>query len=273
MNARQWGRGDTRRLATRDFPAAVLALVDERQGGRVCVQCRELGVETPADEPLQIDHIQPLSAGGDNHHLNLRWLCRAHNCGRGARKEAARKPKWARGRGTEPAGLLVLMRGIPGSGKSTYAAKHYPGALVLSTDRFFVRPDGSYRFDRTRLGEAHEACLRQYQTALANGATPIVVDKCNLTWRAIEPYVEAARRAKYEIRVVTLLADPMACWRRNTHRVPQEKVLELARILNEVRLPAWLPSKTVRTDPADDGPAVANSRTHPFRHWPTRRRL
>lgn len=274
MNPRQWGRGDSRRLATRDIPPAVLALVDERQGGRYCVMCRELGVETPPDEPLQIDHLQPLSAGGDNHHLNLRWLCRAHNCGRGARKaEAPRPPKWARSRDAEPAGLLVLLRGIPGAGKSTYAAQRYPNALVLSTDRFFLRPDGSYRFDRTRLGEAHEACLRQYHAALAAGQTPIVVDKCNLTWRAVEPYAVAARKAGYEIRVVTFLADPDACWRRNTHRVPREKVHELARIMSEVRLPAWLPSETIRTDADDDGPSVANHRAHPFRHWPTRRDL
>ena len=273
MNPRQWGRGDRRRLTTRDFPPGVLALVDERQGGRFCVSCRELGVETPADEPLQIDHIQPLSAGGDNHHLNLRWLCRAHNLGRGARQEEApRPPKWARARKEEPKGLLVLLRGIPGAGKSTYAAKCHPGALVLDTDRFFRRPDGSYRFDAARLSDAHEACLQQFHVALAQGRTPIVVDKCNLTWKAVEPYAVAARRARYEIQVVTLLADPDTCWRRNAHRVPREKVLELARILDEVRLPAWLPSKTIRTDP-EDGPDVANTRTHPFRHWPTRRSL
>ena len=272
MNPRQWGRGDHRRLATRDFPPKVLALVDERQGGRHCAKCRELGVEPPPDQPLQIDHIQPLSEGGDNHHLNLRWLCRAHNCGRGARKEAGRPrtPKWARARDEEPAGLLVLMRGIPGAGKSTYTAKHFPNALVLGTDRCFRRPDGSYRFDAARLPDAHEACLQQFQVALAAGRTPIVVDKCNLTWKAIEPYALAARRARYELRVITLVADPLACWRRNAHRVPREKVLELAKILNEVRLPAWIPSKTVRTDP-EDNPAVINSRNHPFRHYPTRR--
>ena len=48
-----------------------------------------------------------------------------------------------------------------------------------------------------------------------------------------------------------------------------DRVHELARILNQVRLPAWLPSKTIRTDP-EDGPSVTNPRTHPFRHWPTR---
>lgn len=96
---RQWGRGDTRRLSTRDYPRGVLALVVERQGGRFCVECRLLGIETPDSEPLQVDHKQPLSKGGDNHHLNLQWACRAHNCGRAARSLGApRKPKWARKR-------------------------------------------------------------------------------------------------------------------------------------------------------------------------------
>lgn len=102
MNPRQWGRGNRRRLATRDIPPAVLALVDERQGGRFCVECRALGIETPEGEPLQIDHKQPLGRGGDNHHLNLQWTCRAHNCARGARRQARpRRPTWARRRRRE----------------------------------------------------------------------------------------------------------------------------------------------------------------------------
>ncbi len=99
MNPRQWGRGDRRRRATRDIPLAVLALVDARQGGRFCVECRALGIVTPDDVPLQIDHKQPLSAGGDNHHLNLQWTCRSHNTGRGGRRiSAPRRPAWARRR-------------------------------------------------------------------------------------------------------------------------------------------------------------------------------
>ncbi len=102
MSPRQWGKGDRRRLSARDYPPAVLALVDDRQGGRFCVECRALGIVTPADEPLQIDHKQPLSEGGDNHHLNLQWTCRAHNCGRGARPIGApRRPTWARRRPRE----------------------------------------------------------------------------------------------------------------------------------------------------------------------------
>ena len=95
--ALSWGRGDTRRIATRDIPAEVLALVDERLGGRYCVECRALGLTPPASEPLEADHLQPLATGGDNHHTNLTWRCRSHNRGRGARSALApaREPRGA----------------------------------------------------------------------------------------------------------------------------------------------------------------------------------
>lgn len=98
-----WGRGDTRRVATRDFPVAVVALVDERQGGRYCVECRELELVTPDDVPLELDHLQALSRGGDNNHLNLRWACRSHNRARRERPVGgpARRPRWARRRPAE----------------------------------------------------------------------------------------------------------------------------------------------------------------------------
>ncbi len=98
--ALRWGRGDKRRIATRDFPAEVLALVDQRLGGRYCVECRALEIETPADVPLELDHLQPLSLDGDNGHLNLTWRCRSHNRGRGNRPAGAppRRPKWERRR-------------------------------------------------------------------------------------------------------------------------------------------------------------------------------
>ncbi len=95
--AMAWGRGDTRRVPTRDFPAAVLALVEEREGGRFCGVCRAQGLQTPACEPLEVDHRRPLSKGGTNHHLNLCFLCRAHNRSRCNRFGPLPPPTWARG--------------------------------------------------------------------------------------------------------------------------------------------------------------------------------
>lgn len=78
-----WGRGDTRRLSQRDYPAAVLALVDERQGSRRCAFCGSF-------DQLELDHRQPLSRGGDNHHLNLQWACLPCNRSKGNRRRPKR---------------------------------------------------------------------------------------------------------------------------------------------------------------------------------------
>ena len=96
MNAEQWGRGDSTRIATRDFPAAVVALVEER-AGRGCWWCKRAELETPDDEPLELDHLQPLSQGGDNHHTNLVWSCRGHNRSKRNRVKPHARPPWARG--------------------------------------------------------------------------------------------------------------------------------------------------------------------------------
>lgn len=87
----------SRRVGTSDFPPAVLAAVDRRQGGRYCVACRELRLSTPPGEPLELDHMQPRSKGGSDAPSNLQWLCRAHNRARGNRPGRPREPKWARG--------------------------------------------------------------------------------------------------------------------------------------------------------------------------------
>lgn len=96
MRPENWGRGDTRRIATRDFPYAVKELVDRKWQGRFCVFCRELGLTPPPEEPLVLDHMQPLALGGDNHWTNLRWLCRSHNCARQNVPYWRGYPAWAR---------------------------------------------------------------------------------------------------------------------------------------------------------------------------------
>ncbi len=77
----------------REYPPEVLALVEKRQGGRFCEDCRTLGLVTPPDVPLEVDHRQPLAKGGDSHHLNLRFACKSHNAGRGMRPLELRPPR------------------------------------------------------------------------------------------------------------------------------------------------------------------------------------
>ena len=53
---------------------------------------------------------------------------------------------------------LFLLRGLPGSGKSTLAAQL--GGSLVEEDRYFMQY-GDYKFDASKLKEAHAWCREQ----------------------------------------------------------------------------------------------------------------
>lgn len=116
---------------------------------------------------------------------------------------------------------IYLMRGLPGSGKST-KARSLGVATIVSADDFFMR-NGVYEFDATKLGEAHAMCRLTAKFAMAKGL-PVVVDNTNCSAWEMRPYVEAARAYGYAVAFVEADApwakDPAECARRNAHGVP-----------------------------------------------------
>lgn len=84
---------------------------------------------------------------------------------------------------------LVLIRGLPGSGKTTMAQDYLnQGYLHVEADQFFM-VDGEYRFDVEKLKEAHEWCLSQTCEALAAGEF-VCVANVFATTEDIRPYTE-----------------------------------------------------------------------------------
>ena len=88
---------------------------------------------------------------------------------------------------------LILVRGVPGSGKSTFAAKIFPGTFHVENDMFHVK-DGEYRFDFNRQKDAVLWCMDMCETALRNGMD-VVVSNTFTKRRYIMAYVKLA--AKY----------------------------------------------------------------------------
>ena len=59
---------------------------------------------------------------------------------------------------------LYIVRGLPGSGKSTFAeALVGSDFLVCEADKYFI-VDGEYKFDATKLRQAHEWCKNRVET-------------------------------------------------------------------------------------------------------------
>ena len=59
---------------------------------------------------------------------------------------------------------LVLLRGLPGSGKST-AAKLFNKAPHFEADMYFMK-NGNYKFDFNGLKDAHNSCKRKVHKAM-----------------------------------------------------------------------------------------------------------
>lgn len=143
-----------------------------------------------------------------------------------------------------PSGRVILMAGVPGSGKT-----HYVNALgltresVVSADNYFVGSDGVYRFDPTKLGAAHGDCLRGFVGALMKGLETMVVDNTNTTVVEMAPYVALAAAYGYAVEIVRVVCDPAVAAARNTHGVPERAVRAMAerleRTFQEGLPPFW----------------------------------
>ena len=150
---------------------------------------------------------------------------------------------------------MVILRGLPGSGKSTLAeslVKADPWRIVppgptwssgeaLSTDDFFIVDEGEYRFDPTKLAEAHGWNQNRTDNSLLlmrHNDANLVIDNTNIRLWEFRPYVLKADRAGVEVTVIgpdthpQLFApwalDPEECFRRNSHGVPLETIRHMA---------------------------------------------
>lgn len=92
--------------------------------------------------------------------------------------------------------LVVVLRGMPGSGKSTFRAflaayaraKGYD-VRVCSADDFFDGAHG-YRFDPDRLREAHAWCQERFVNAVRDRATVAIIDNTNIRMDEWDVYMQ-----------------------------------------------------------------------------------
>lgn len=76
--------------------------------------------------------------------------------------------------------MLYIIRGLPGSGKSTLAKKL--AVMHFEADMFFVGTDGVYRFDPSRLKDAHEWCFNKVKETIEDGYICAVSNTFSRVW-------------------------------------------------------------------------------------------
>jgi hypothetical protein len=102
---------------------------------------------------------------------------------------------------------LYLLRGLPGSGKSTVAKTF--GGLHVEADQYFME-DGVYKFDVTKLGLAHNYCQSQtrgwmkMESDQLSTDTIVVSNTFTEEWE-MKSYFDMAEEFGY--RVVSLIVE------------------------------------------------------------------
>lgn len=126
--------------------------------------------------------------------------------------------------------MLILVQGLPGSGKSTFARSLALalGAQHLETDMYFLR-GGNYKFDAKRLGQAHAWC--QYQTHLfLEKGLPVIVSNTFTRPFETRPFEKIAEKLGVDFQVfhVDPGLTPEQLHDRCLHNVPLETIKKMA---------------------------------------------
>lgn len=148
---------------------------------------------------------------------------------------------------------VIILRGISGCGKSTFTNKLLDAckgpAHAFSTDDEWETEKG-YKFDVTRLQDAHAGCLRRFMLKLSWGLCPpsnmpkpelLIVDNTNTRAAEAAPYYATAKANTVvtNVKVVTIVCNPVMAWEYNRHHTPAKVIWEQHRRLIIEELPSW----------------------------------
>lgn len=143
--------------------------------------------------------------------------------------------------------IVVILRGIPGSGKSTLGrelqalcGEMQVDCSIFSADFFFETPRG-YVFDVKGLGKAHDSCKDSFSRAIfaslqradsaAKTSRVVIVDNTNTQHWEYESYQAIAAKYGCAVRVLEMkCSDAGTAFRmgqRNSHGVPPGKVVSM----------------------------------------------
>ena len=126
--------------------------------------------------------------------------------------------------------VLLLFRGSPGVGKSTWIRKHDLGDYVLSADQIRLMysapqlcPDGGEEINLTNDKLVWNTLLSILEKRMENGEFT-VIDATNSKTSEMKRYVNLAEKYKYRIYCIDMTDVPInVCKERNEHRFPMYK--------------------------------------------------
>jgi predicted kinase len=123
---------------------------------------------------------------------------------------------------------LFLIRGLPGSGKTTLAAQLSEGGKypIHSVDDYFTdKETGDYKFEFEKNHLAYKNCEEKTRQSMQERISKIFLDNTfTLEWE-MEPYFKMASEFGYTVFVMTVENRHKG---RNIHAIPDEHIKKMA---------------------------------------------
>ena len=94
---------------------------------------------------------------------------------------------------------LIIVRGLPGSGKTTFAKSL--GRAICCADDFYMH-DGEYKWVAEDIGTAHAWCQRKCRRFMKKQIETVIVANTSTTEREMQPYMDLARQFGYMVHSV-----------------------------------------------------------------------
>ena len=135
--------------------------------------------------------------------------------------------------------VAIIIRGLPGSGKSDMAsyigyAAHAQGKTVAihTTDDFHMEND-KYVYKPKKASEYHKQNLAQFTDSCEEGYNLVICPNTNILKSQYKPYIEAAEKNGYKVHVIIMdMFDEALAVKRTAHSVPAETIHSMKQNFN-----------------------------------------
>ena len=117
---------------------------------------------------------------------------------------------------------LHIVRGLPGTGKTTFVQDMFPGMLQLENDQVWITPDGKYEYinEGDPRGRVRDYVHAMVTTAMQQKVN-IAVSRVGCSLGSVEELVQLAKTCGYNYKIHLMDPENLKYFK-NVHNVPEE---------------------------------------------------